>query len=243
MFTQSMPGSLRLFTFRRIDVYLHWTWAVVALLGFRFRADVYSHQLWNLAEYVALFGIVLLHEFGHAFACRSVGGRADLILLWPLGGMAYVQPPHRPGALLWSIAAGPLVNVALAPLTIGLIYGLSAMDAPLTADQRQFIQAIAIVNIVLLVFNMLPIYPLDGGQMLQALMWFFMPFDRALSIAAWIGMLGAGAGMGLALAYRDWWLILLALMAGMRCANGIRLAADIRAYRRQQHPTTPPRGL
>ena len=49
----------------------------------------------------------MLHEFGHALACRQVGGQADLIVLWPLGGVAYVNPPPRPGALLWSIAAGP----------------------------------------------------------------------------------------------------------------------------------------
>jgi Zn-dependent protease len=58
----------------------------------------------------------LFHEFGHALACRQVGGQADLIVLWPLGGVAYVSPPPRPGALLWRIAAGPLVNVLLVPV-------------------------------------------------------------------------------------------------------------------------------
>lgn len=72
---------------------------------------------WNIAEYLALFGIVLLHEFGHALACRQVGGKAERVVLWPLGGIALVQPPPRPGALLWSIAAGPLVNLVLVPLT------------------------------------------------------------------------------------------------------------------------------
>jgi Zn-dependent protease len=72
--------------------------------------------LWNALEYVTLFGIVLLHEMGHALACRQVGGQANLIVLWPLGGVAYVSPPPRPGATLWSIAAGPLVNVALLPV-------------------------------------------------------------------------------------------------------------------------------
>src|SRR5579864_5360255 len=57
--------------------------------------------------------VVLLHEYGHALACRQVGGTADRIVLWPLGGVAYVNPPPRAAATLWSIAAGPLVNVAL----------------------------------------------------------------------------------------------------------------------------------
>ena len=70
----------------------------------------------NVLEYISLFAIVLTHEFGHQFACRSVGGKTHDIILWPLGGVAYVSPPQRPGAQLWSIAAGPLVNVLLLPL-------------------------------------------------------------------------------------------------------------------------------
>ena len=73
-------------------------------------------MVWPVLEYLALFVIVLVHEFGHALACRQVGGQANQIVLWPLGGVAYVAPPPRPGATLWSIAAGPLVNVVLAPV-------------------------------------------------------------------------------------------------------------------------------
>ncbi len=78
--------------------------------------DSYSSVTWNVLEYLALFLIVTIHEFGHALACRQVGGTANQIVLWPLGGVAYVDPPPRPGATLWSIAAGPLVNVALLPV-------------------------------------------------------------------------------------------------------------------------------
>ena len=78
-----------------------------------------------MLEYLALFFIVMLHEFGHALACRQVGGTANQIVLWPLGGVAYVDPPPRPGATLWSIAAGPLVNVALLPIlwALGVVSG------------------------------------------------------------------------------------------------------------------------
>ena len=58
----------------------------------------------------------MMHEFGHALACRQVGGQANRIVLWPLGGIAFVSPPPRAGAMLWSIAAGPLVNLLLAPI-------------------------------------------------------------------------------------------------------------------------------
>src|SRR5690348_9871983 len=98
--------SLHLFSFKGIDVFLHWSWFLIALLEIESRSRAYSSITWNVLEYLALFVIVMLHEFGHALACRQVGGRANRILLWPLGGIAYVQPPQRPGATLWSIAAG-----------------------------------------------------------------------------------------------------------------------------------------
>ena len=72
--------------------------------------------------------IVLIHEFGHQLACRSVGGQTHDIVLWPLGGVAYVSPPQRPGAQLWSIAAGPLVNVILFPILCLCCSSLSPPD-------------------------------------------------------------------------------------------------------------------
>src|SRR3989441_8555477 len=114
--TPTRKGSFHLFRFAGIDLYLHWSWFVIAAFEIQNRARGYSSLTWNVLEYLALFLIVLLHEFGHALACRQVGGQANQIVLWPLGGVAFVAPPPRPGATLWSIAAGPLVNVAVAPV-------------------------------------------------------------------------------------------------------------------------------
>ena len=126
-------GSIHLFRFSGIDVFLHWSWFLVAAYEISSRKGSYSSITWNVLEYLALFLIVTLHEFGHALACRQVGGTADRILLWPLGGVAYVNPPQRPGATLWSITAGPLVNVAL--LVILLVTGnLSRGSAWLAAS-------------------------------------------------------------------------------------------------------------
>ena len=91
-------SSIRLFRVAGIDVYLHWFWFLVAAYEISTRAQHYSSITWNILEYLALFLIVLLHEFGHALACRQVGGTANKIVLWPLGGVAYVSPPPRPGA-------------------------------------------------------------------------------------------------------------------------------------------------
>src|SRR6266566_4903683 len=109
-------GAIRLFRVAGIDVFLHWSWFVVAVFEINGRANSYSSLTFNVLEYLALFLIVMLHEYGHALACRKVGGTANRIVLWPLGGVAYVNPPSRPGATLWSIAAGPLVNVAVVPI-------------------------------------------------------------------------------------------------------------------------------
>src|ERR1041384_1084041 len=106
-------GSIHLFRLAGVDVYLHWWWFLIAVYEIQGGTSRYSSIAWNIAEYLGLFVIVLMHEYGHALACRQVGGIANRIVLWPLGGAAYVNPPPRPGATLWSIAAGPLVNVVL----------------------------------------------------------------------------------------------------------------------------------
>src|SRR3954453_6292179 len=159
-------GSIRLFGFSGIDVFLHWSWFLVAVYEIQSRSGRYSSVLWNVFEYLALFLIVLFHEFGHALACRQVGGRANRIVLWPLGGVAYVDPPQRPGATLWSIAAGPLVNVALMPVLSVLFF--QAMRTG-SRDLAQLLYMIRWINLNLFIFNILPVYPLDGGQILRSL--------------------------------------------------------------------------
>src|ERR1017187_8616354 len=96
-------GSIRLFRFVGIDVFLHWSWFLVAAFEIQSRSEKYSSLTWNVLEYLSLFLIVMLNEFGHAFACRQVGGTANQMMLWPLGGVAYVNPPPRPAATLWCI--------------------------------------------------------------------------------------------------------------------------------------------
>ena len=171
----SRQGSIRLFNFSGIDVFLHWSWFLVAAFEISNRNGSYSSRGWNVLEYLALFGIVMLHEFGHALACRQVGGIANQIVLWPLGGVAYVNPPPRAGATLWSIAAGPLVNVVFIPVlyTIGML-SRSLGDGQTLQDVRVLVHSVWIINLVLLGFNLLPVYPLDGGQIFRSLLWFML---------------------------------------------------------------------
>jgi Zn-dependent protease len=217
-------GGLRLFRLFGIDVFVHWSWAVVALIELQSRRDTYTSQAWNVAEYLALFAIVLLHEFGHALACRSVGGTADRIMLWPLGGVAYIAPPPRPGAVLWSSAAGPLVNLALLPITAGLYYAFGK-GAGAPPDVAHFFLYLAAVNAGLLVFNLLPSFPLDGGQILRALLWYLLGAYRSLKVASVVGMLGAVALLGFAVTHRSKWLALMAGFAALRSWQGFRVAS------------------
>ncbi len=218
-------GCIRLGKVAGITLFLHWSWFLVAVLAINLRGKVYSSLAWNVAEYIALFGIVLLHEFGHAFACRQTGGTAEQIVLWPLGGIAFVNPPPRPGALLWSIAAGPLVNVLLLPITIGLCILVShgSLAAPLT-PLGHFCFAVAVINLVLLVFNLLPIYPLDGGQILFALLWFVLGRARGLAVASVIGLIGAGGLLLLALAQQNYLRIAIAVFLAFQAMKGLRQA-------------------
>ena len=193
-------------------MFLHWSWFLVAAYEMDQRSGRYSSLGWNIAEYLALFGIVLLHEFGHSLACRQVGVTANEIVLWPLGGVAFVSPPPRPGAVFWSIVAGPLVNVVLvALLAVFEIARPYLGDLAASSSAHHFLRQLWNINVGLLIFNLLPIYPLDGGQILRALLWF--PFGRAhsLTVAAVIGIAGALGLVALAFWMESYWIGIMAL--------------------------------
>ena len=232
-------GSIRLFRVLGITVFLHWSWFLVAVWQIQNGWTRYEDPAWRILEYLALFFIVLLHEFGHALACRSVGGRSEQIVLWPLGGVAYVQPPRRPGALLWSIAAGPLVNVALIPITYGFVLLSENMGWPDTLpDRAHFVYSMFQINLVILCFNILPIYPLDGGQMLQALLWFFTDEVKSLKIASVLGMIGGVALLGWAITsgYGAYTMVLCAFLI-FQAFSGYKRALALRDWMKQQGET------
>ena len=230
--------AIKLFRIAGIQVYLSWWWFLLAIYEIQARRGTYTVFGWNVAEYIALFAIVLTHEFGHAFATRQVGGTADRIMLWPLGGVAYVDPPQRPGATLWAIAAGPLVNVALAPLLLIAIstagpLGWSIFFGDISAGSNlsSFLWQILRIDVGLFLFNILPIYPLDGGQILRSLLWFVMGRGKSLMAATIIGFLGLFGFLGLALSnwshgdeFNAGWLLLIAFYAGSNCWTAFKAA-------------------
>ena len=221
-------NSIRLFRLAGVEVSLHWSWFLIALYRIERGSGRYTSIMWNVLEFLALFLIVLTHEFGHALACRQVGGTADRILLWPFGGVAYVNPPQRPGAMLWSIAAGPLVNVVLLPVLYGAHLATISLGWPDTMpDAYQFVWMVMWINASLLAFNILPIYPLDGGQILRSLLWFVLGKARSLMAATVVGILGIVCFIGIAIWVHEVWLGLISIYLLFICWGGLQQARKL----------------
>jgi Zn-dependent protease len=241
-----MGSSIRLFRVAGIQVYLHFSWFLVAAIQFSRLRTAYHAPIFAILEYLALFAIVLLHEFGHAFACRQVGGIANTILLWPFGGIAFVRPPPRPAAELWAIAAGPLVNVALCPVLYVLRLFLWKNGFAATApDLFQLVSQVFGLNLLILAFNLMPIYPLDGGQILRSLLWFPLGRIKSLRIASIVGLVGGIALVILAIMSGQMLFILLTVflitqaIAGWRQAQALQVQED-EALRPQPPPIPRP---
>jgi Zn-dependent protease len=184
-----------------------------------------------------LFGIVLLHEYGHCIACRRVRGTADEILLWPLGGLAYCAPPHAWKAHFWTAAGGPLVNVILIPLLGVPLYLLAERITPDPAWKLVLFNPFApgigsgfygfggstlytayVVNAYLLAFNvLLPMYPMDGGRLMQSILWAKIGYQRSMRVSTTVGLVAAAALATLGLVQNETMLLAIALFGGITC--------------------------
>jgi Zn-dependent protease len=218
-------GSIRLFKLFGINVYLHWSWFLILVYVIQIRGGADASLILNVLGILTLFLIVLMHEFGHQLACRSTGGQTHDIVLWPLGGVAYVSPPQRPGATLWSIAAGPLVNVILflVASALLLIGGLTGLADHMPAFFG-YIALFAYINGILLKFNLLPIYPLDGGQILRSLLWYKFGNARSMMIATVLGFVGIAVMIPYVIMKNDSWYYILAVFIALSCWNGFQQA-------------------
>ncbi len=220
-------------------MFLHFSWFIIAAFQVS-RRHGYESQVFAAYEYLALFGIVLLHEFGHALACRQTGGTANRIMLWPLGGVAFVSPPPRPAAELWSIAAGPLVNVVLVPiLELLRIYAEQSAWMFSAPDTYRLIIMIRFINLGLLIFNLLPIYPLDGGQILRSLLWFPFGRIRSLQVASALGIAGSVTVGALAFLWRpSIWTVVLAFFLLSQAWAGWQQAKALAAQAKSANYST-----
>ena len=187
-----------------------------------------------LGIYALLFLIVLLHEFGHCFGARHTGGDADEILLWPLGGLAFTNPPHNASAHMITTVAGPMVNVLLCMIcTLVLVVWTGRLGAvpwnPLhpmwpadvsfspTTAQLWVMRFFGLSYFILLI-NLLPIFPFDGGRIVQAWLWPRKGYQSSMEIATTTGMIGAVViGLFGLFTEQSWLLLMIAVFGYLTC--------------------------
>jgi Zn-dependent protease/CBS domain-containing protein len=188
-----MKWAWKLGRWAGIDVYIHVTFVVfLGALGLiswlqsgSAVAAVYSTLFPAL-----IFLCVLLHEFGHALAAKRFGIPTRDITLYPIGGVARLERmPEKPLEELWVAIAGPLVNVAIA---LGLYLYLSSTNSfvpyeTLSLGSGSLLQRLMIANMILVGFNLLPAFPMDGGRVVRALLASVFDYVRATQIAATLG--------------------------------------------------------
>jgi len=160
-----------------------------------------------------LFFCVTLHEFGHILAARHFGVRTPEILLLPIGGVSKLERiPERPREELIMAAAGPAVTLAIAALLLLVLGGLSPAESVFKdSSPRGVLGQLALANITLFIFNLLPAFPLDGGRMLRAVLSHFHGHLRGTQLAAGIGRAAATLLGMLALSMGHFILLLIAM--------------------------------
>jgi Zn-dependent protease len=198
---KTMRDSWKLGRLCGIDIFLHWSFLIVpawvALASLAAGATLASAV--NATFFIfAIFGCVLLHELGHALAARRYGIATQDITLLPIGGLARLDSiPTRPLQEIVIALAGPAVNLVIAAaLASGLSFA-SSLDSlwAFSPLRGSFLVNLAVVNLGLLAFNLLPAFPMDGGRVLRALLAIVLPYGQATWAAATVSQFLA-AGMG-----------------------------------------------
>lgn len=188
-----MTWSFRLLKVGGTEIRIHVTFALLlAWIWFVYYQAGGTAAAWQGIVFIlAVFVCVLLHELGHVFAARRYGIKTPDITLLPIGGVSHMERmPEKPGQELVVAIAGPLVNVVIAGvllLALGFRYKGLASLAEIDNPHADFFVRLAAVNVFLVLFNILPAFPMDGGRVLRAALATRMPRPRATQLAASIG--------------------------------------------------------
>ena len=251
-----MKWSWKLGRFAGIDVYVHATFLLlVGFFGVSYWLGGRSTMaiVEGVGFILALFGCVVLHEYGHALTARQYGIPTRDITLYPIGGIARLERmPDKPRQELWVALAGPAVNVIIAAVLGAWLFFTNSFEpiARLGVASGSFLERLMMINISLVVFNLIPAFPMDGGRVLRALLATRMDYVRATQIAATLGQ-GIALVFGFVGLFSAPTLIFIAFfvwiaagqeagMVQMRAAlNGIPVSRAMLTDFRTLHPLEP----
>lgn len=200
-----MNGNLRLGSLFGIPFYINFSWFLILVLitwdygqqlGFAFPALGSLAWVWGLAAALLLFASVLAHELGHSLVALRQGIPVNSITLFIFGGLASLgEESKTPADAFWVAIAGPLVSLVL----FGLLTAVKVV-APISGPLAAVVGLVAAINLALALFNLLPGLPLDGGNVLKALVWKITgkPY-RGVAFASRAGQVLGWLGIGLGL--------------------------------------------
>lgn len=237
-----MSWSWRVLRIKGIDVKIHVTFILILIWAAYYWGATSGRGLrgsvFGMVATLLLFACVTLHEFGHSLVAMRYGARVRDITLLPIGGMARMEDiPEKPREELAVSLAGPLVNLVIAAvlIIIGVILNTRSViswshltDALQRAEWSGMFVYLAMANLLLGVFNLIPAFPMDGGRVLRALLAMRLGFRQATVVAARIGQALALVFGLLAFVIGDWVLILIAIFVWLG-ASGEQQHTDQRS--------------
>ncbi len=188
-----MKWSLKLGRVSGIPIQVHWTFLILIawiVLIHASRGASTIQVIGGVLLVLAVFGCVVLHELGHALTAQRFGIRTRDITLLPIGGVARLERmPEDPKQELLVAVAGPAVNGVIAGLLFVVleVAGIIGPMAEVVVVGGNFFVQLMWINVILVLFNILPAFPMDGGRILRALLAYKMDFLRATQIAASVG--------------------------------------------------------
>jgi len=224
-----MKWSYKIGEYKGIPVKVHATFLIIIIwvaVSHWMQDQNLAMTLQGIAFVLALFGCVVLHEFGHALMAQKYNIRTRDITLLPIGGVARLERmPDDPRQELWVALAGPAVNVVIAAIIFFWLQFTLTFEpiSKLSMTSGSFFERLMVVNVFLVVFNMIPAFPMDGGRVLRSLLAMRMDYARATQIAATIGQ-------GMALLFGFWgffsnpFLIFIALFVWIGASQESHLA-------------------
>lgn len=192
-----MKTRYKIGVFAGIPVYVHFTFLLLlAFFGWISYGDSGSvgYALLMVVYIITIFSCIVLHEYGHALTAKRFDVKTKDIIVLPIGGVARLERmPDKPWQEFLIAINGPLVNVAIAVIIMGVMSFTHSWATvreqifPVQAMSDSFWMNVARINLIWIVFNLLPAFPMDGGRIVRSLLAMFIPYDKATMAAAFLG--------------------------------------------------------